>query len=97
MALLGAFECTRNNKTSVDFANVGVIRFEVVAETREIGVDRFWVDMGGLPGHVETERVRGGLWWDIVEFAESEVRVNSGSLRSRCSEIYRHAHENGPL
>ena len=49
------------------------MRFKLVANSREIGINQFGVDVHGLEREVQGEGSFGGFNVDIVEPAESKI------------------------
>jgi hypothetical protein len=55
--------------------DIGEEGFELAANAGEIGISRFWVNVGGDVNSVEAEGVRSWVNWEVMHVAESEVRV----------------------
>ena len=70
-----AFEGCSDYVAGSVLTNTWEKRFELIADTRQIGGDRCGVDEVALERDVETEGVWSGIDREVVHFAESEVRI----------------------
>ena len=51
------------------------VSLKLVADAREVGVDRVWLDMVAHENDIEAEGVFSGIDGAVVEFAEGDVGV----------------------
>ena len=69
------------------FAYVREEWFELVCNTREVGIYGLWFDVVGGPNDVEREDVVGWFHGQVVEENEVKVRVESGSVSFSGGEV----------
>lgn len=61
-------------------ANAREVGFKLLADAREIGVDRVRLDMVTHVDGVEAESVWGGVYRHVVKADEGEVGVQGGTI-----------------
>jgi hypothetical protein len=77
--------------------NIRKERFEVVANSRKVRLNRFWIDVAALEGDVVAESFRGGVDRKVMEFAKSEVRICCRRVGAGSGVIDCHTKEDGLL
>jgi len=80
MHLLAACEGLDYKVVPMGHADVGVKRFELVVDAREVIVDRLGLDVLGYVDGEGTESVGCGLMGDVVEGAEGDVRLKGRGI-----------------
>ena len=96
-ALFFFLQSTGHKCAFVCHSHVREMRFKLVGDSREIGIDRFWVDVCTLESEVQGEGLFGGFNVDTVQPAEGKVRIECRKITIVCSAIDRHAQIDGEL
>ena len=81
--LLAATKCSRNQLMVAVRTDMWVVRFELVANARKVGINGFWTDMVAHENGIETQSVRGGLDGEVVRPAEGYIGLEGRGIRSR--------------
>ena len=80
--LLAATKCSCNQLMVAVCTDMWVVRFELVANARKVGINRFWTDMVAHENSIETQSVRGGLNRKVVRPAEGYIGLEGRGIRS---------------
>jgi hypothetical protein len=79
------------------FAGFREVIFELVDDAGEVVVHRRGFYMGTHEHDEKAQCVRGGIYWEIMDFAEGEVRVESRGISGTSRSVDGEAEGNGAL
>jgi hypothetical protein len=80
MQTFAAFQCAVNESSLAGCADMREIRFELLTDAGEVGVDRVRFDMVAHIDGVEAESVCGRFYRNVVKADESQIRVQGGTV-----------------